>query len=381
MNQLMPATSQLPPYLEYFPELGTSSHRILLEHLPSRIGRNPKANWIVPLLKVSKEHAEIFRADGEFRIRDLNSTNGTFVNGKRIEPGDDLGAMLSDGDILHIAHLEFRFGYRPDGEGATAPDHPVTVTAPSTSLLPVPASKVRAGELLDEMIAQRLVRTLFQPIVDLYTRKTIGYEALGRGAHKDLEPYPIPLFRLAEKCGQAAALSRTFRRAAVAQAASMPEGLLVFLNIHPSELGQRGDNADFFDHLREMRGLLGQARRMVIEVHENVVADTRSMRRLRDRLREADIDLAFDDFGVGQSRLMELTEVPPDYIKLDMSLIRDIDSAEARQGVVEVLCHLIRHRGVKVIAEGIERPEEGQTCHNLGCQLGQGYLFGKPQEL
>ena len=94
------------PYLEHFPEPGQPPHRILLDQLPFRIGRSMTAHYVIYSRQVSKEHTEIFRGPGhQVRIRDLKSTNGTCVNGQRIEE-----APLVNGDIIHVAHKEFRFG-------------------------------------------------------------------------------------------------------------------------------------------------------------------------------------------------------------------------------------------------------------------------------
>jgi len=370
MDMLVQAPNPVSvPYLEHFPSHDASAERILLEHLPFRLGRSEPTHWVFRVQKVSKEHAEIFLAGGQVRVRDLNSTNGTFVNGKRVQE-----AALTDGDILHLAHLEFRFGVLPANTEQQI-DRVDCATDLVTSQLP--PSIIRSCEWLEEMIQQHRIQTVFQPIVDLYTRKTIAYEALGRGNHKELKTHPMALFRLAEKCGLAAALSQAFRTVAVAQTARLPEGLAFFFNIHPCEISE----PTFLDRLCAMRGALTGNRRMVLEVHENAHADLASMRQLHARLKEADIDLAYDDFGVGQSRFLELAEIPPDYIKLDMSLIRNIDSAVSRRQVVQGLCHLIRDRGTKLIAEGIETPEEATVCHNLGCHFGQGYLFGRPREI
>jgi malonate-semialdehyde dehydrogenase (acetylating)/methylmalonate-semialdehyde dehydrogenase len=100
------------------------------------------------------------------------------------------------------------------------------------------------------------------------------------------------------------------------------------------------------------------------------------MRIIRERLQELQIGLAYDDFGAGQSRLMELVEVPPDYLKLDMSLVRDIDQSPKRQDLVRALVSFMCDLGIEVIAEGIERVEEADTCRELGCSLGQGFFLG-----
>src|SRR5438105_2821287 len=103
-NLVETAADVAPPFLEYFPEPGGPAQRIVLDRLPFRIGRSTTAHYVIFSPQVSKEHSEIFRAGKEFRIRDLGSTNGTFVNGVRIKD-----APLSNGDIIHLASNELRF--------------------------------------------------------------------------------------------------------------------------------------------------------------------------------------------------------------------------------------------------------------------------------
>jgi EAL domain-containing protein (putative c-di-GMP-specific phosphodiesterase class I) len=100
---------------------------------------------------------------------------------------------------------------------------------------------------------------------------------------------------------------------------------------------------------------------------------------LRGQLHERGIGLAYDDFGSGQARLTELAEVPPDFIKLDKALIRDIHTATARQELVRALVRVSTDLGIRLIAEGIEAVEEMEVCIDLGCQFGQGFFFGRPQ--
>ena len=104
-----------------------------------------------------------------------------------------------------------------------------------------------------------------------------------------------------------------------------------------------------------------------------------SLAELRSLLKRLDIKLAYDDFGVGESRLNDLAEVAPDYVKFDMSLIRDIDSATPqRQQVVAALVQMVRNLGITSLAEGVETDGEDETCRQMGFDLGQGYLYGRP---
>jgi EAL domain-containing protein (putative c-di-GMP-specific phosphodiesterase class I) len=336
----------------------------MLDPLPFRIGRSKQANFAIRSSRVSKEHVEIFRDGEAFRIRDLGSTNGTFVNGQRV--GE---AALAEGDIVHVAHEEFLFGCQcaHPTEGGT-----VLLTDPITSQLP--GSMIKGAEHLRELLAQRLVHAVFQPIVRLDNGGPLGYEALGRGNHPQLGASPAELFTLAAQVQRAAELSRAFRAAAAEQACRLPPDTHVFLNVHPVEM----TDAAFLDQLRQLRDLFRDDQRVIAEVHEHAVTGIGPLRRLRQQLRELNVGIAFDDFGVGQSRLVELAEAPPDFIKLDRSLVRDIDTASARRDVVQFLCRATRDLGIQLIAEGIETAEEAQVCHGLGCDYGQGYLFGRP---
>ena len=355
------------PYLEHYPEPGGTVHRIELEPVPFRLGRSSAAQFTVPCRQVSKEHAEIYREESTYRVRDLGSTNGTFVNGQRVTD-----APLTNGDILHIAHKEFRFGHEP----GTAPGVFVTTcTDPAESR--VPPSLIKAHGYLQEMLATYGCSISFQPIVDLATGAPVGYEALARGGHEHLSTSPAELLRLAERCGLARDLSRMFCSIAVQEAASLAEGTLVFLNMHPSEI----KDPELFVSLAELPALAGPGQRLIVEVHKSVVVDTPSLRKLRDELNALGIGLAYDDFGRGQARFAELVEVPPDFLKLDMNLVRNIHKDTGRQQLVRSLNQVIHGLGVQVIAAGVETKEEADTCAGLGCHHGQGYLFGRPQLL
>jgi EAL domain-containing protein (putative c-di-GMP-specific phosphodiesterase class I) len=137
----------------------------------------------------------------------------------------------------------------------------------------------------------------------------------------------------------------------------------------------------FCKHLEAVVEGLGHRRPVVLEFHEEAVADVAAMRRWRDRLHGLGLHLAYDDFGAGQSRLAELTEVPPDFIKLDQSLIRGLHQAQARQELVRALTRVSTDLGIRLIAEGIEAAEEAEVCRDLGCHFAQGYFFGRPQPL
>lgn len=352
---------RLRPYLEHVPPNGAPPHRVVIDRFPFRIGRSPDADHSLYSRQVSTLHAEIVQAGAGFVLRDLDSTNGTFVNGERIEE-----RWLHAGDIVHVAEEELRFGLT-EGRGRREP----TLASPEGRQQRL----IRETNDLSRVIANRALRAAFQPIVPLDDpRQVVGYEALARVT---LEGYTVgEVLRIAAERGEAATLSRMMRSVALGEIVRLPaRPLSLFFNLHPAEMSEpeRLEEA-FVGVARALR----PDQRAFLEVHEAAVTDLDVMRWIAERLRAAGIGLVYDDFGAGQSRLMELVEVPPDVIKLDMSLVRDIDQSQKREDLVRALVAVMRDMGIQVLAEGVERAEEAETCRNLGCALGQGYLFGRP---
>jgi EAL domain-containing protein (putative c-di-GMP-specific phosphodiesterase class I) len=355
------------PFLEYYPA-GRPIHFIRLVPLPFVIGRSPSSEFAVGSHQVSKRHAEISNLNQEFQIRDLNSTNGTAINGQLITQA----TALKNNDIIQITHEEFRFV--ASSEDCSERPSSLLVTKPTNGK--VPTSLFLGKEYLREMLVGKRVRVLFQRIVDLASGDTIGHEALSRGAHSQLSMMPAELLGLADRCGLAPSLSAMFRQAAIANGAALPLGEDLFLNLHPTEMG----HPDLIESLRNIQ-LAGASRQLVVEINENAVADLPIWHKLYQQLRILGIRIAYDDFGMGQARFLELAELPPDFIKLDMQLVRNIHRSPARQDLVQALTQASTKLGVRIIAEGIESEEEAETCRHLGCQFGQGYYLGLPRSL
>jgi len=353
------------PYLEFYPQGSGLMNRIPLRSLPFRVGRSLSCSYVISAPEISKEHAEIFCVGDQFRLRDLNSTNGTFINGYRVSE-----APLSEDDIIHVAHEEFRFI-------GTATNDTDEFEAPLTEPLArkIPKSIARSSQYLDELLRERMVRILFQPIVSFDTLEPMGYEALARGTHSDLSASPVDLLQLAHRCGKVSAISELFRHEATLKAGQLPPAKHVFLNLHSSEVV----SDHFFDHLRVIKEVAPADRQLVLEIHENSVCDFNSLRSFRRQLTSLGFQVAYDDFGAGQARFLELADVPPDFVKLDMQLVRNIDQAEPRRNLLRALAGVSTQLGIRVIAEGVETQEEALVCRELGCEFGQGYFFGLPK--
>ena len=364
-----PSTSPPVAYLERYAETGGPVERIPLVALPFIIGRGENAGHTIYSSKVSREHAAIVLVGDRFAVRDLDSTNGTFVNGQRATE-----RTLEDGDIIHVAHVEFSF------HAAPAPaEEIVPVTEPvveRTQILEAdrPESIIRGTRLLQEMMRGQAFEILYQPIVELSTRQIMGYEALCRGTHPGLSRNPAILLRLAEQCGLAIELCQMLGRLAVIGSRKLPAGARVFVNLHAYEFSSPG----LSESLKEMRALVTEDHPVVLEIPESSVADLKTMAENRKLFMQLGFETAYDDFGAGQGHLMELTEMPPDFLKVDKGMLVGIETAKSRQEMVGALLGVVRGLGIRVIAEGIETEELARLCQDLGCDLGQGYLFGRP---
>ena len=358
--------------LESTTDGGKSLQRVPIHSLPFRVGRLDGLDLTIPYKSISKRHAEIFVDDDGLKVRDLESTNGTFVNRKRVS-----GAQLNEGDILHFAEFEFRLGLRPrEVIQAEAWDERRGTLA--LSRLDLPRQFEQGTKEFAELIGEERTSAVFQPIVTLPDGEPSAYEVLGRGAHPDLPESPQELFRIAATLGMESELSRLFRKKAVEMVASTGRKLpLLFLNTHPAEL----DGPGLVASLTELRRIAPD-QEFALEIHESALADPTSLSELLGHLDALRIQIAYDDFGTGQARLLELAEVPPHYLKFDMRFVQQIDEAPpSKRRLLSALVAVARDLKAQTIAEGIEREEEAKICTSVGFTLAQGFFFEEPLTL
>jgi EAL domain-containing protein (putative c-di-GMP-specific phosphodiesterase class I) len=357
-------------YLETLAE-GGRLHRVPIEVLPFRVGRRQGLELVLPSGSVSKTHAEIYARGAGLRVRDLGSTNGTFVNRKTV---DD--AALAEGDVLHFADFEFRLGHAEGGQAAASePAEESTTAALRKAELP---HRLAAGTReLRELLRDGLVDMVYQPIVQLARGSVAAYEALGRGRHPGLPESPLELFRIAESIGEEAELSRLFRRRAVELVASRPDAPPLFLNTHPIEFTRPG----LLESLEQLRAF-APGLDLTLEIHESVLTRPAALAELRALLLQRNVALAYDDFGAGQARLLELAEAPPHYLKFDRRLVTGLDKApQPKRRLLQSLVNLARELLVRTVAEGIETAAELQACSELGFTYAQGYELGRPRPI
>lgn len=354
-------------YLEGLVEQGQVLLRLPLDELPIVIGREPGLALADATPLLSRRHAEIDEREGQLVLRDLGSTNGTFVNHSLV--ADE--TRLEEGDIIHFAEAEFRLCRQAQSER----EEPASTGVFDGSIAGALPTEKRS---LMDMLGTGAITALFQPLVTLSDERVFAYECLGRGSHPRLPQSPEDLFRIAEAASSEVRLSEAMRHQGVALARQAGLELPLFINIHPRETTRPGRMLDDLSAIRENHPQLT----LVLEIHEKAIPSVTDMAAMRTRLRELGIGLAYDDFGAGQARLMELTEVPPDYLKFDISLVRDVDRAgPKRQEMLQMLVQFARGAGIEPIAEGVSTAGEAQACREVGFELAQGFLFARPAPL
>jgi len=210
----------------------------------------------------------------------------------------------------------------------------------------------------------------FQPILTA-DGTLYGHEALMRAKAPSL-PHPGAVLKAAESLGELDELGRLVRRLATAPVVAHPDAGILFVNLHPSDLED--------DELVAASAPLSKiARRVVLEITERASID--SVPNLRKRvmqLRTMGYRIAVDDLGAGYAGLTSFALLEPDIVKIDMSLVRDVDKLPVKQQLILSIARLCREMGIGVVAEGVETAAERDMVLQLGCDLLQGYYFAKP---
>ena len=226
---------------------------------------------------------------------------------------------------------------------------------------------------IDRLFTDHAVIPHYQPIVDIRSKQLVAFEVLARSRLVGLET-PKFMFTAAAQLGLSTALSEKLRHLAIQEAALFDESPHLFLNTHPCEV----QTQTLLESCEELRQL-NPHQRITIEIHEAAITAVDEMVALRRGLDAIDIKLAFDDFGAGQARIVELAEVLPQYIKFDRSMIQHLDAADAsRRRLVANLVSMVGELGIVPLAECVETAEECEACIEAGFVLSQGYYHGKP---
>jgi EAL domain-containing protein (putative c-di-GMP-specific phosphodiesterase class I) len=232
---------------------------------------------------------------------------------------------------------------------------------------------------LEEILRSEGVRTLVHPIYRLDDLSIIGYEALSRGVESGEFERPDKLFNVAYDADLVMQLERLCRRRAFQTARNLPKGRLLFINVEPEAVGDPELRDCMFTTLLEDVEI--RPSDVVLEITERTaIADFGSFRATLEYLRTLGFGVAVDDGGAGYASLQVLAEVRPEWLKIDISLIRGIDADDVRRSLVASMVMFAERVGVRLIAEGIESEAQLETLRQLGVEFGQGFFFCEPVE-
>jgi EAL domain-containing protein (putative c-di-GMP-specific phosphodiesterase class I) len=221
---------------------------------------------------------------------------------------------------------------------------------------------------LNKAVPLEDLSVVFQPIVDLRTRKVFAYEALVRCKTPGFES-PMKLFEHAVAHGYSGRLGRLIRELTVQGCRGVP----VFTNVHPDELSQR-----FL--VQPDDPIFGHDSDIYIEITESVPFShyDRCVSVLSELRTRGSVHLVIDDLGSGFSNLKRIVDLQPRVVKLDMALIRGLDRKPRQQLLVKSIVAMCEAQGAAVVAEGIETVSELTAVIDAGCPYGQGYVLARP---
>jgi diguanylate cyclase (GGDEF)-like protein/PAS domain S-box-containing protein len=216
----------------------------------------------------------------------------------------------------------------------------------------------------------------YQPVVEITSGKAMHYEVLVRMAGEAGELVPPGVFLpVAERFGLMPIVDRWVVGHALEKLASSPECNL-FVNVSGASLGDEGLLA-WIERSIVDRGVAPG--RLTFEITETAtVSDLASVTRWIRRLKELGCQFALDDFGTGFSSFSYLRTLPVDFVKIDGSFIRSIDTDRTNRALVQAMTMVAHILGKEVVGEAVERPEEAAVLREIGVEYGQGWLWGRP---
>jgi EAL domain-containing protein (putative c-di-GMP-specific phosphodiesterase class I) len=246
----------------------------------------------------------------------------------------------------------------------------VPLPASLRTLLQRGVDHLRRGDDIRRSFGRAPARTLLQPVVHLATSEIAGYEALSDISRRDVRSADS-WFRDAAVLGLGEEFELVLLTLALEELSNLPAGAYLSVNVSPHTVLSP-----------QLPALLGavDGERLVLELTEHApVDDYAALNAALRRLRQRGIRLAVDDAGAGFSSLNHILLIRPEIVKLDVSLIRDVDSDVARRSLVSGLCHFTSEIGADCIAEGVETDAQARALRELGVGFGQGWHLGPPR--
>ncbi|HCF70963.1 MAG TPA: hypothetical protein DER33_05140 [Syntrophomonas sp.] len=232
-------------------------------------------------------------------------------------------------------------------------------------------------QLMRKIINKQQIRSVYQPIVSLKTGDIKGYEALSRGPEGTIYEYPKQLFSAADKYKCLLELEELCNSLAITRAVNDLGKNYLFLNINPVVLNPVNYRQAHIQEVLRKSGIDFSS--VVLELTER--SEIKNFDELRETIRyyrSLGFLIAIDDAGAGYSSLQAIAELNPEFVKIDMSLVRDIDKIPIKRALMETFIDFCSKINAHIIAEGIETFEELRALSNSGCEFGQGFFLTRP---
>lgn len=234
---------------------------------------------------------------------------------------------------------------------------------------------------LERILEEKSIYSVFQPILSLKTGEVLGYEALSRMKEPGTIGGIEELFDMAVLYDRIWKLEKLCRKKAFENFSLQPDykDKKLFVNVNPLVIKDKKFRIGFTDeHLMQY---YIKKENIVFEITEKGnIQDLEGFQKAVEHYRKQNYRIAMDDVGAGNSGLTMICDLSPEYLKLDMKLIRDIHKNELKRAIVNSMVELSKSTGIQLIAEGIETEKELQTLINLGIQYGQGYFLQRPNK-
>jgi EAL domain-containing protein (putative c-di-GMP-specific phosphodiesterase class I) len=238
---------------------------------------------------------------------------------------------------------------------------------------------------LHKIMKNNSIATFFQPILKLNSGETIGFEALNRPAETSLFPNTEDFYEFVGKSNQVFLFECFCRNISLKRFMERLNGhlfqgsKLLFINIHPCVLMDSKYHSG--ETLQLLSNLGIDPNQVVFELTErSAVTDFAMFEKVLSHYRSQGFRIAIDDVGSGYNSLKTLVYLKPEFIKLDKSLIQNIDQNREQQQLVKLITEYAKQSETEIIAEGIERAKELAFIRQLGIDYAQGFALGKPQE-
>ena len=360
------------PRLEHIPTGGGPPEQTILETFPFSVGRSELSDLRIDSDRVSREHSVIVEEGGRFRVRDLGSTNGTFLNGRQIDE-----SPINDGDILLVADVELTFLVGRRQITSTAVTQAIDFGPAADGAGAGPIAIIRQVRRFHEALTHRCMGNLFQPIGALESGQVLGYEAVDQSDHPENGWMKAQQVLLSAECRLASRVRQLRRMLAAEESLGFPAGASVFLKVHSSEIGDDW----LLESLLDLRKAICREHRMVVEIPDSAVSDTSYFGHFHDRLVEAGMGIVYHDFTGGPSHLIHHRAVSPDFVKLAPSLVPSVNGNGQDRRQLQAIVQAGRELGCQVIATAIDSEEDADICRDLGCQFGQGDYLGVPKPI